>query len=188
MLVHSTPGFEFTIPLPVAAVAENPPMATTTSMIATDPHSETWPQWVSLVEHYRRAWLNAHKWEWKDGDWLPHYQYQAVGAITELWMEYTEGLGGHLSTHKLKEHWGAKWQRNKGSLKTEGGRHAKVTTLVEELATKWNWSVSLALRFIKEKHESDPAYLGKMHAFCDYLQKDCDWGYKAVLEAAAHYP
>ena len=57
-----------------------------------------------------------------------------------------------------------KWRRNEGGLKTEGGRRAKVTTLIEELAAKRNWSVSLALRFIKEKYKTDPAYLGKVHS------------------------
>ena len=155
--------------------------------MAGDPSPRT-ETWVSLVERYGRARLDAHEWEWKDGDWLPHYRYQAVRAITELWTEYTEGLGGHLSTRELKERWGAKWRWNEGGLKTEGGRHAKVTTLIEELAAKRNWSVSLALRFIKEKYETDPAYLGKVRAFCDYLQKDRGRGYKAVLEAAARYP
>ena len=103
-------------------------------------------------------------------------------------MEYTEGLRGYLSTHELKERWGAKWWWKEEGLKTKGGRRTKVTTLIKELTAKWNWSVSLALRFVKEKYESDPAYLGKVHAFCDYLQKDCGRGYKAVLEAAACYP
>ncbi|KAG6374907.1 hypothetical protein JVT61DRAFT_3639 [Boletus reticuloceps] len=60
--------------------------------------------------------------------------------------------------------------------------------LIQELAAKPNWNVPLALRFIKEKYESNPAYLGRVCAFCDYLQRDCGAGYRAVLEAAAHHP
>ena len=89
---------------------------------------------------------------------------------------------------ELAEWWGAKWWRNEGSLKTEGGRRAKVITLIQELAAKPNWNMPLALRFIKEKYESNPAYLGRVHAFCDYLQKGHGAGHRAVLEAAALYP
>jgi hypothetical protein len=60
--------------------------------------------------------------------------------------------------------------------------------LIQELAAKPNWNVPLALRFIKKKYESNPAYLSRARAFCDYLQTDCGAGNKAVLEAAAHYP
>ncbi|KAF8421337.1 hypothetical protein L210DRAFT_857074, partial [Boletus edulis BED1] len=150
-----------------------------------DPRSEIW---VALTKRYGRAHLDAHEWEWRDGDWLPHYRYQPVSMITELWTEHTEGLGGHLSTRELVERWGAKWRRNEGSLKTEGGRRTKVIMLIQELAAKPNWNISLALRFIKEKYESNPAYLGRVRAFCDYLQRDRSAGYRAVLEAAAHYP
>lgn len=61
-------------------------------------------------------------------------------------------------------------------------------TLIQDLAAKPNWNVPLALRFIKEKYESSPAYLGKVRAFCDYLQRDHGKGYRAILEAAVHYP
>ena len=86
------------------------------------------------------------------------------------------------------ECWGAKWQWNEGSLKTEGGRCAKVTTLIQELAAKPNWNMPLTLRFVKEKYENNPAYLGRVQAFCDYLQKDHGAGHRAVLEAAMNYP
>ena len=60
--------------------------------------------------------------------------------------------------------------------------------LIQELTAKPNWNVPLALRFIKEKYESNPAYLGRVRAFYDYLQKDRGAGYRAILEAASHYP
>ena len=151
----------------------------------SDPRSEIWS---ALLRRYGRGRLDAHKWEWRDGDWLPHYRYQPIHTITELWTEHTEGLGGHLSTRELVERWGAKWRRNEGSLKTEGGRRAKVTTLIQELAAKPNWNVPLALRFVREKYENNPAYLGRVRAFCDYLQKDHGAGHRAVLEAAMNYP
>ena len=144
--------------------------------------------WTALTKRYGRARLDAHQWEWRDGDWLPHYRYRPVSTITELWTEHAEGLGGHLSTRELGERWGAKWRRNEGSLKTEGGRRAKVVVLIQELTAKPNWNVPLALRFIKEKYESNPAYLGRVRAFYDYLQKDRGAGYRAILEAASHYP
>jgi hypothetical protein len=166
---------------PLALMPENP----STLTAVADSRSEIW---TALTKRYGRARLDAHGWEWKDSDWLPHYRYQPVSMITELWTEHTEGFGGRLSTRELAERWGAKWRRNEGSLKTEGGRRVKVIMLIQELAAKPNWNVPLALRFIKEKYESNPAYLGRARAFCDYLQKDRGAGYKAVLEAAAHYP
>ena len=60
--------------------------------------------------------------------------------------------------------------------------------LVQELTAKPNWNVPLALRFIKKKYESNLAYLGRVRAFCDYLQKDRGAGCRAVLEAASCYP
>ncbi|KAN0080020.1 hypothetical protein V8E55_009586 [Tylopilus felleus] len=168
------------VPQPLAPVPESSPKSA-----PLDVCSEVWS---ALTEHYGRSHLDAHEWEWRDSDWLPHYRYQPVHAITELWTEHTEGLGGHLSTRELTERWGAKWRRNEGSLKTEGGRRAKVITLIQELAAKPNWNVPLALRFIKEKYEGNAAYLNRVRAFCDYLQKNRGVGYGAVLEAATNYP
>jgi len=168
------------VPQPLAPVPESSPKSA-----PLDVCSEVW---TALTEHYGRSRLDAHEWEWRDSDWLPHYRYQPVHAITELWTEHTEGLGGHLSTRELTERWGAKWRRNEGSLKTEGGRRAKVITLIQELAAKPNWNVPLALRFIKEKYEGNAAYLNRVRAFCDYLQKNRGVGYGAVLEAATNYP
>ena len=153
--------------------------------LAADLYQEIW---TALTKRYGRAWLDAHQWEWRDGDWLPHYQYWPVSTITELWTEHAKGLGGHLSTQELGKWWGAKWWRNEGSLKTEGGRCSKVIVLIQELTAKPNWNVPQALRFIKEKYKRNPAYLGRVHAFCDYLQKDHGAGYQAILEAACHYP
>ncbi|KAH0829061.1 hypothetical protein J3R83DRAFT_2518, partial [Lanmaoa asiatica] len=151
----------------------------------SDPRSEKWAQ---LTTKYGHAKLDAHEWEWRGDDWLPTYRYQPVSVITDLWTEYVDGLNGHLSTRELKDRWGAKWRRNEGGLKTEGGRRAKVITLIEQLSSRVNWNVPLALRFLKEKYETDPAYLNKARAFCDYLQKDKGTGFRAVLDAANSYP
>jgi hypothetical protein len=150
-----------------------------------DPRSE---KWAHLTAKYGRAKLDGHQWEWKGGDWLPMYRYQPVDLITDLWVEHVDGLNGHLLARELKDRWGARWQWNEGGLKTEGGRRAKVVTLIEQLASKVNWDVPLALRFLKEKYETNPGYLHKVHAFCDYLQKNKGAGFRAVLDAANQYP
>lgn len=72
---------------------------------------------------------------------------------------------------ELAERWGAKWWRNEGSLKTEGGRCAKVITLIQELAAKPNWNMPLALRFIKEKYCTraiQPILAGFMHSMTTF--------------------
>jgi hypothetical protein len=151
----------------------------------SDPHSE---KWAALLVKYGREKLDAHEWEWRNGDWLPRYRYQPVDAITDIWTEYVDGLNGCLSTRELKDRWGAKWRRNEGGLKTEAARRTKVVALVERLSAKPNWNVPLALRFLVEKYETSPAFVGKVRAFCDYLQKGGGAGFQAVLGAAARYP
>ncbi|KAH0825762.1 hypothetical protein J3R83DRAFT_8915, partial [Lanmaoa asiatica] len=152
----------------------------------SNPHSEKWAQ---LTTKYGDAKLDAYEWQWRDDDWLPTYRYQPVSVTTDLWTEYVDELNGHLSTHKLKDRWGAKWcEQNEGGLKIEGGRHAKVITLIKQLSSRVNWNVPLVLQFLKEKYETDPAYLNKACAFCDYLQKDKGTGFRAVLDAANSYP
>ena len=59
---------------PLPPVLENPTPA-------VDSCSEIW---TALIQRYGRACLDAHQWEWQDGDWLPHYRYQLVSTITEL--------------------------------------------------------------------------------------------------------
>jgi hypothetical protein len=151
----------------------------------SDPRSE---KWAALLAKHGREKLDAHEWEWRNGDWLPWYRYQPVDAITDVWTEYVDGLNGCLSTRELKDRWGAKWRRNEGGLKTEAARRAKVITLIERLAMKPNWNTPLALRFLVEKYENGPAFAGKVRAFCDYLQKDGGAGFQSVLAAATHYP
>jgi hypothetical protein len=153
--------------------------------LSSDPRSE---KWAALLTKYGRDKLDAHEWEWKSGDWLPRYRYQPVEVITDIWTEYVDGLNGHLSTRELKDRWGAKWRRNEGGLKTEAARRSKVVSLVEQLSARPNWNVSLALRFLVENYENTSAFVGKVQAFCDYLQKDGGAGFQAVIAAASRYP
>jgi hypothetical protein len=139
-----------------------------------DPHLE---KWAHLTAKYGCAKLDAHQWDWKGGDWLSMYRYQPVDLITDLWVEHVNGLNGHLSARELKDRWGARWRCNEGGLKTEGGKRAKVVTLIEQLASKVNWDVPLTLRFLKERYKTNPVYLHKVHAFCNYLQKDKGAGF-----------
>ncbi|KAG1874884.1 hypothetical protein F4604DRAFT_1925037 [Suillus subluteus] len=159
------------------------PLAIDTS--SSDPRSE---KWAALLTKYGRDKLDTHKWKWKNGDWLPRYRYQPVDAIMDIWTKYVDGLNGHLSMQELKDRWGAKWRCNEGSLKTEAARHSKVVSLVEQLSARPNWNVSLALRFLVEKYENASAFVGKVRAFCDYLQRDGGAGFQAVIAAALYYP
>ena len=90
-------------PLQHSAPSSKPP----SDPAPSNPHLEVWSV---LTRCYGRMCLDAHEWEWRDGNWLPYYRYQPVCTITELWTEHIEGLGGHLSTRELAEQWGAKWQ------------------------------------------------------------------------------
>ncbi|GLB45911.1 hypothetical protein LshimejAT787_3700140 [Lyophyllum shimeji] len=86
-------------------------------------------------------------------EWLPHYKYKALPAITDIWTEWTVGWEGYIPVRVLEEVWDARWRRNVHSQRTEHGRRKKVISLVTELSEKPNWGVKLALRFIAEKYE-----------------------------------
>ncbi|KAG2095326.1 hypothetical protein BD769DRAFT_1394918 [Suillus cothurnatus] len=128
--------------------------------LSSDPHSE---KWAALLTKYGWDKLDAHKWEWKSGDWLPRYCYQPVEVITDIWTD-------HLSTRELKDQWGAKWWHNEGGLKTEAARRSKVVSLVEQLSARPNWNVSLALRFLVKNYENTSAFVGKV---CWAVHTEC---------------
>jgi len=86
----------------------------TASILAShsDPRSE---KWAALLAKHGREKLDAHEWEWRNGDWLPWYRYQPVDAITDVWTEYVDGLNGCLSTRELKDRWGRNGVAMKGA-------------------------------------------------------------------------
>lgn len=137
-------------------------------------------KWKALTTKYGEARVYRHTWDWDQGDFLPVYVYQPANQLTDYWTEWTEGIGGYLSTRELTEGWGAKWRRNNGGMRTECGRRKRVTDLVIALAARPNWDVRLALRFLKEKYEVSYS----PRKFSDWLKPD---NVQAVLTAAGMY-
>ncbi|KAN0141920.1 hypothetical protein V8E53_000382 [Lactarius tabidus] len=137
-------------------------------------------KWNSLTMKYGEVCVYRHTWDWVQGDFLPVYLYQSADQLTDYWTEWTEGIGGYLSTRELTEGLGAKWQQNNGGQQTECGRRKRVIDLVIALSDKPNWDVCLALRFLKEKYEG----LYSPRKFCDWLKPE---NVQAVLAAAGKY-
>ena len=137
-------------------------------------------KWNYLTGKYGEGRVHKHSWEWIHGDFLPVYVYQSVNVITDYWTEWTEGMGGYLSTRELTEAWGAKWRRNNGGQRTECGRRKKVIDLVMELSTRSGWNVQLALRFLTDKYGE----LYTPRKFCDWLKPE---NVQVVLVAAVMY-
>jgi hypothetical protein len=104
-----------------------------------------------------------------------------VTTISDIWIEWAEGVDGFLPVRDLTERWGARWRRNDAGQRTEASRHRKVVDLVNELSLKHLWNVNLALRFLQDRYE--PRY--KARSFCDYLTKE---NRDVVLRAAVGYP
>jgi hypothetical protein len=173
--------------LATSIIIPPPSVATGTATATTADLDARQQQWTSLVDRFGVEQLLKHGWEWVSGDYLPLYTFQPVTRITEVWDEYVAGLNGFLAVRDLDERWQARWRRNISTLRTENCRRKKITALVETLARKPNWSVNLALRFLREKYKTHPD-LKKPRTFCEYLQKGGGTGTKDVLAAAANYP
>jgi hypothetical protein len=150
------------------------------SSSVSDPVQEQ--RWADLLARFDETQLRRHAWDWvaKDKDWLPIYKYQPVTDISDIWVEWAEGVDGFLSVRDLTERWGARWRRNDAGQRTESSRRKKVIDLVTELSSKHLWNVNLTLRFLRDRYE--PKY--KARSFCDYLTKE---NKGAVLQAAMSY-
>ncbi|GBE87699.1 hypothetical protein SCP_1103760 [Sparassis crispa] len=139
---------------------------------------------VALVQLYGQEVFGRHEpWIWMHGELVPHYRYQPVVTISDVWTEWIVGLNGHISVHELTEKWENRWCHNNTGLKTEGGRQKKIVDLINGLMKKPRWSVNLALLFLKEKYK--PRY--KVRSFADYLMKDGRAGRDEVVSAAMSY-
>ena len=174
----SSPG-----PPVVPAVAATPNSGASTNPADLDARQQ---QWNALTVRFSAEQLHKHCWEWVSGEFLPIYAFQPITRITQIWDEHVAGLNGFLAVRDLEEHWQARWRRNVNTLRTENCRRKKVVALVETLAQKPNWSVDLALRFLRDKYETHPD-LKKPRAFCEYLQKGGGRGMKDVLVVAQNY-
>jgi len=153
-----------------------------------------------LVKKYGdRIAMNRFTWEkyssGKDhaaAEWLPVYTYKPNISLSEIWEEFSNGLGGYLSTRQLKDGWKACWRRDISGLKTERGRRKKVTDLIEDLSQKTNWNTGLALRFLQDTYpipSKNQKYLKSVRSFIDHIQNR-DTGFQArqlIMDTASSY-
>lgn len=143
-------------------------------------------KWRALASRFGDDHLRRHSgWSFKDGEWLPIYHFQSLTCITDIWVKYADGLGGHLPVQFMNKVWGAKWKRNIQTIKMMASRRMRVIELILKLEKKPRWDLSLALRFLREKYE--PQY-----TVCNFSSQ-CE-GKKGitfvaqVLAAADSYP
>lgn len=165
-------------PPPPRASSVSAPPASTANQHFEDPQT---CKWQELVQKFGSEKLDQHQWEWIKSKWVPHYTYQPVHAISDVWYEWVGTPGGGLSVRELTETWGARWRRNNSVLKTENTRRKKIVDLVNTLSSKQGWNVSLALRFLSERYET--TYTAR--SFSDYLGKAENQ--EAVLAAAKNF-
>ncbi|GBE89075.1 hypothetical protein SCP_1500780 [Sparassis crispa] len=130
------------LPMPHLAVAVHSgtvPMTSTPLSSLVPQNSSLTPQalkWAVLAHKHGDEQLQQHaQWDFH-GEWLPYYEYQSVRRITDIWMEWAEGIRNYLPVWLLCEEWGANWHRNVPKLKTEANRRIKVIQLVEALQKK----------------------------------------------------
>ncbi|KAJ7168642.1 hypothetical protein C8R46DRAFT_1033850 [Mycena filopes] len=116
----------------------------------------------------------------KSNSFLPHYTFQPVPKITDIWTEWAAGLNGYLSVRELNEGWNAKWKHDLQRIKSEYSRRKKVIDLIERLRSKPNWNLELALRFIRETYETPGSQFKTTRSFCDYLQSSKTGGVEAT--------
>lgn len=139
--------------------------------------------WNLLALRYSETRLRRHQWEWipKTNSFLPHYTFQPVPKITDIWIEWASGLNGFLSVRELNEGWNAKWKRDAQRIKSEYSRRKKVIDLIDRLQSKPNWNLELALRFIREVYEAGSEFK-TTRALCEYLQSSKTGGFDAVIQ------
>jgi len=137
-----------------------------------------------LIGESGASCVSLHEWDWEDRDYLPHYEYQSVSCITDVWTEWASGLNGYIPVQDLTERWGPKWRRNLAWRKTESVCRKVIVDIITELSKKANWGLPLALRFLQQQYE--PTF--KARAFSEFLTKNDRVGFQAVLQAAQSYP
>lgn len=140
-------------------------------------------QWKTLTDKFDETRMQKHEWTY-DTDFLPIYRYQTVTRISDIWNEWSTGLNGYLAVRNLNEAWNARWRRGDRGQGTENCRRNRVVELIEKLAAKPKWNITLALRFLAERYEGSFT----PRKFCDYIQKNAGAGFQDVMNAALTYP
>lgn len=67
---------------------------------------------------------------------MPHYHFQQLTCICDIWTEWSTGLNGCLPVQHLNKGWGAKWQLGNCAQGTEICHHLCVVQLIEKLMAK----------------------------------------------------
>ncbi|PPQ81245.1 hypothetical protein CVT24_009532 [Panaeolus cyanescens] len=153
---------------------------------------------TALEKHIDQDQLQKHRFEWVDNEWLPDFDSfwsPHVGAspsLEEIWKEHNKGIQGRLSIKQLREHWGTRWRRKRGGVKTEEGRRRKVVNLIEKLIAQPGWTEETAFKFMREKYplssKSSSIHLKSTRAFIQhYLQRTDIQAEKEILEIAQGY-
>ncbi|KAF8508184.1 hypothetical protein BU17DRAFT_70895 [Hysterangium stoloniferum] len=112
--------------------------------------------------------LFAHHWDYdaKNLYWLPHYTFSKLQVYDDAWTEWALGIHGCLPVHVLYEHFSKPaWHRSIHGGMTEAGRCQKLTSVIEKLANKPQWSIPKALEFLKITYEqqfSTPGTLARL--------------------------
>ena len=169
------------VDLPVVSERDEPtlPCDVNADSLAAARHA-----WLVLEDRFPRTRLLKHVWEWKDGDWLPFYAYpgRRVTTVTDVWNDWVDGYEGSLSGRDLEQHWGAKWRRSVGKLRTESSRRTKVIELIEGLGKKTNWTTKIAMRFLTEKYLSQ---FTSFRQFYDFISKS--GAKEQIFESSDHF-
>ncbi|KAF4621784.1 hypothetical protein D9613_012121 [Agrocybe pediades] len=155
-----------------------------------------------LVKVFGTEKILCHQFEWScspkpsiPSEWLPFYVFNTnIKTIEDLWKEWTEGLDGCISVQQLNNKWAARWRRQNEGQKTEAARRKVITTLVDDLVQRPNWSAPLALRFLNEKYPvpsgpAGPKHLSSIRSFITHLQngKTGKANQEEIMQAASSY-
>ncbi|KAJ6597696.1 hypothetical protein DFH09DRAFT_1272296 [Mycena vulgaris] len=172
--VYNFPSL-FPAPAPTSPPAAAISFPSTSSVASGSPEERQ----QHYFHRFREARFRKHSPQWVNGDWLPQYRYSSAGTIWDYWVEWSEGVDGHIPVRDLNTTWGSKWRRGVNTLRNENTRRMKVIDLILLLSSKPRWDVNLVRRFITETY---PHY--RARAFSDYLKKSG----ATVIAAAANYP
>lgn len=146
----------------------------------TNPH-------IKLEEELRGRYgdrrFNLHcPWRWDGTGLVPSYEFQKVATISDVWVEWTEGLNDHIPLRELHEKWSSRWRVGSQRMRTEFSRRKCITDVIMKLANRPKWDVFRALDFLKDSYSTySPS------SFAKYLSQNKRAGEAEVLAAAGNW-
>ncbi|KAF8525270.1 hypothetical protein BU17DRAFT_62960 [Hysterangium stoloniferum] len=144
-------------------------------------------KWQALFSKFTADQIQAHHWDYDAENlcWLPHYSFSKLRTYEDAWIEWAIGINGCLPVRVLYEHFSKPaWHRSVHGTMTEAGRRQKLTSVIEKLANKPQWSIPKALEFLKTTYGqrfSTPGTLAR------YLSKGGGANTDLVFATAATY-